>query len=84
MNLKAYKALQIGDTVKLLVPMESNSGEQKHRIGTVLKIHCQTSRVRKSRGMPGFFWNAVIPGTEKYTSPLLTGLTKPEEIELYP
>jgi hypothetical protein len=83
MNLKTYKNLQVGDKVKLLVPLESNSGSQKHPAGTVLKIHDKTTRVRKSRGMPIFFWNAVVPGTEVYPCPLLTGLTRPEEIELY-
>lgn len=84
MNLKAYKALKIGDKVKLLVPKESNSGSQKHRVGTILEVHAQTPRVRKSVGMPWFFWNCIVPGTGIYPLPLKTGITNPEEIELYP
>jgi hypothetical protein len=82
MTLNQYKNLKIGDKVKLLVPITANSVGLTHPAGTILEVHRQTPRVRQSQGMPWFFWNCILPGTEEIAYKSITGITKPEEIEL--
>lgn len=77
MNTSQYKTITIGDKVKLLRPMSSNSGGVLYPADTILEVIYKTPRVRQSQGLPWFFWNCALPGQ---TFPLV-GICNPNEID---